>query len=341
MFEIIEIKEDRWDEIVRSFADYDVYYLSGYVKGFQIHGDGDPILLYYSSDYLRAVCALFRRELEGGGFDVITPYGYGGFIFDGELHSDNMTQFQAHFYAFMQYNGIVSGFFRYHPILKNAEVVRSVLPIIDLGRTIDINLTSKDVVFENLTSKNRNTIRKAQKNGVTVSFGRGMDLLDQFIPIYNGTMDKDQASKYYYFQRDFYISLDEDLKNNYLVFYASYEGKIIAASIILFANRWMHYHLSGSLMEYRHLAPTNLLLFQAALWGAENGLEQFHLGGGFGSGEDNLYKFKASFNRQSSNQFSIGKMIFDLTRYNELVDLRKARDLEFDIHSHFFPLYRS
>lgn len=36
-----------WDEVVRSFAEYDVYYLSGYVRAFEIHGDGVPQLLYY------------------------------------------------------------------------------------------------------------------------------------------------------------------------------------------------------------------------------------------------------------------------------------------------------
>ena len=35
----------KWDDIVSGFANYDVYYLSGYVKAFQIHGDGDPQLL--------------------------------------------------------------------------------------------------------------------------------------------------------------------------------------------------------------------------------------------------------------------------------------------------------
>ena len=35
---------EQWDGIVRTFKIYDIYYLSGYVKAFQIHGDGDPLL---------------------------------------------------------------------------------------------------------------------------------------------------------------------------------------------------------------------------------------------------------------------------------------------------------
>lgn len=45
IFDMTQRKE--WDEVVRSFAEYDVYYLSGYVRAFEIHGDGEPQLLYY------------------------------------------------------------------------------------------------------------------------------------------------------------------------------------------------------------------------------------------------------------------------------------------------------
>ena len=54
MIKIYSIKEtSQWDEIVLSFSKHDVYYLSGYVKAFQIHGDGEPQLLFYEEGYLR------------------------------------------------------------------------------------------------------------------------------------------------------------------------------------------------------------------------------------------------------------------------------------------------
>jgi CelD/BcsL family acetyltransferase involved in cellulose biosynthesis len=125
------------------------------------------------------------------------------------------------------------------------------------------------------------------------------------------------------------------------MFYAVMDGQIIAMSIMLFANDQMHYHLSGSMIEYRNLAPSNLLLYKAALWGCERGYKTFHLGGGVGSGEDGLYKFKAAFNKNSDYQFSIGKEIFNQEKYDELVAERTGRDLTFNEDSKFFPLYRS
>ena len=112
-------------------------------------------------------------------------------------------------------------------------------------------------------------------------------------------------------------------------------------SIMIFANDRLNYHLSGSDIEYRNLAPSNLLLYKAAVWGCEQGFKTFHLGGGVGSGEDNLYKFKAAFNKVSDYQFSIGKQIFDQENYDQLVEIRKTTDPTFAETSKFFPLYRA
>ena len=154
-------------------------------------------------------------------------------------------------------------------------------------------------------------------------------------------MRSDQAEEYYFFSETFYDSIADDLKENYEIFYATHEDKIISIAIMIFANNQMHYHLSGSLREYRSLAPSNLLLYKAALWGHEQGYKTFHLGGGVGSGEDPLYKFKAAFNRNSDYRFAIGKLIVDEVKYHFLVNLRASWDQDFNPESNYFPVYRS
>ena len=338
---------EEWDATVRSFREYDVYYLSGYVKAFQIHGDGEPQLLYYEENGLRAIYVYMKRKTAiEGYYDSVTPYGYGGVLFEFGIANpeQQMALLQAFWKAYvekMKEEGIVDNFVRYHPVLKNAIPMKQISTVIDLGKTIAFDLESPEVIWENIISKNRNMIRKAEKNGITIEHGKGMELLDKFTEIYNATMDKDHAEKYYYFKRPFYESIDRDLQDNYELFYAMYEGRPIAMSIMIFANGRLNYHLSGSNIEYRNLAPSNLLLYKAALWGYEQGCKTFHLGGGVGSGEDNLYKFKAAFNKNSVYQFSIGKEIFDQEKYDELVALRASTDAEFDSESKFFPLYRS
>lgn len=331
-----------WDELVRSFANYDVYYLSGYVKAFQIHGDGEPQLFYYNENGLRGIYVYMKRKTAiEGVYDSITPYGYGGFLLEGNDSSENMNALWNAYVDKMKSENIVDNFVRYHPVLANAVPMKTCSDVIDLGKTVSMDLTSEEVIWKNIHSKNRNMIRKAEKNGIVIKHGQGLELFDDFIKIYNATMDKDNAEPYYYFKPEFYKSIHEDLKDNYEMFWAEYDGKIIAMSIMIYANGRLNYHLSGSDLQYRNLAPSNLLLYKAAMWGMDKGMKTFHLGGGVGSGEDNLYKFKIAFNRFSDCQFSIAKHIFDNEKYDELVAERASRDAGFDKQSKFFPLYRS
>ena len=75
MIRVYDIQQAKvWDDIVTSFESYDVYYLSGYVKAFQIHGDGDPQLLYYEIDRLKAIYVYMKRKtVIEGYYDSVTP----------------------------------------------------------------------------------------------------------------------------------------------------------------------------------------------------------------------------------------------------------------------------
>ena len=148
-------------------------------------------------------------------------------------------------------------------------------------------------------------------------------------------MDKDDAEEYYYFGPEFYKSVLDDLPQNAQMFWAEKDGQVIAASIMLATNGRMNYHLSGSLREFSSLAPSNLLLYKAALWGAANGCKTLYMGGGVGSSEDSLFKFKRAFYKGDLNHFYIGRKIFDTEKYEELVAMRDAIE-----NPGFFPQYR-
>jgi len=352
-FNVIELTDSiNWNEIVTSFQNYDVYYLYNYVLAFFIHGDGIPYLIHYESNGLRGINVFMKRDIShfapfnnliesGTYFDFTTPYGYGGFLFEGDTSEAAMKTFYERYAEFLNIENVISSFVRYHPQLKNANTMRSVTSITDLGRTITIDLDSKDKIWTNFSSRNRTQIRKAERLGVGIHHGKTVKLLEVFRSIYNDTMTVNQADRYYFFERNFYESIHSDLHDNYEIFYAVYEEKIVAISIMLFANNRMHCHLLGSLIEYRNLAPSNLLISEAAFWGNEQGFKTLHLGGGLGSEEDNLFRFKKSFNINSDQIFSVGKEIINQKVYDLLVGLRSKNESNFDCNSLFFPLYRA
>lgn len=332
----------KWDSIVHSFEEYDVYWLSGYVKAFQIHGDGEPLLFYYESECTRGINVVMKRDVskderfigkikEGDYYDFSTPYGYGGWIIEGDNYKDVFNAYNN----WLKHNNIVSEFVRFHPMLKNHEYCRSFYEVIQLGQVVHMDLSSPDTIWNNMISKNRNMIRKAIKNDIRIYNGRFSEIFTVFQNIYNETMDRDNADKYYYFSPEFYTSIMNSLPYNSQVFWAEKDNTIIAASIMLSANGHINYHLSGSLWEYSSMAPTNLLLYETALWGYSNGYKSFYLGGGVGSAEDGLFKFKRSFYKGELNSFYIGKKIYDKEKYNELLRLRSVID-----NKGFFPMYR-
>lgn len=346
------IEKEEWDNLVTSFPNHDVYYLCNYAKAFYIHGDGLPLLLYYEQDSFRAVSVILKRDIAwsdpfigsihpGSYYDLATPYGYGGFIFDGNPSPDDIRQFYETYIRWLQRQNIVSEFVRYHPLLHNAEWLREVSCITDLGRTIAIDLQSPEVIWNNFTPQNRNNIRKAQNSDVVVRHGKDWKLFVEFSKMYEATMDQDEADPYYYFEEAFYRSICYDLTDHQEVFYAERDGKILAMVIMLFANKLMHAHLACSLCQYRFLQPSNLLFYEASLWGCSQGFRALHLGGGVCCDEDNLFRFKQSFNRHSDNRFSVGKYIVNQKIYESLVTLREEIDPDFQPDSLYFPLYRA
>lgn len=334
---------EEWDAIVRTFKDYDVYWLSGYVKAFWLYGDGEPRLFYYNDGVTRGINVVMMRDVakdehfigkipEKQFYDFATPYGYGGWIIEGERKDELFEAYER----WINKNHIISEFVRFHPLVKNNETAGGFYEVHMLGEVVHIDLSSRQSIWDNFISQNRNKIRKSIKCGVKIYNGRYPEIFERFKKIYDVTMDQDNAEDYYYFDQNFFESVMESLPRNVQIFYAVKDKTIIAASIMLAANGRMNYHLSGSLREYNNLAPVNLLLYEAALWGNENGCRSLYLGGGVGSDEDSLFIFKRGFNRGELNRFYIGKKIYDKEKYRQLMEIRgMASD-----RSSYFPAYR-
>lgn len=336
-------RSEQWDAVVRSFREFDAYWLSGYVKTFQIHGDGEPLLFLYEGSRTRAINVVMKRDVakdvhfkgkipEGQYFDFATPYGYGGWIIEGENTEELFTAYEN----WILKNKIISEFIRFHPMLKNHEKCKEYYDVIKLGEVIHMDLSSPEIIWNNLAKVKRNRIRKAIKSGIRIYNGRFPTIFEKFREIYNRTMDMHEAEEYYYFKKEFYDSILNDLSQNSQIFWAEMDGKVIAASLIISANGRMNYHLSGSLREYGVYAPGSLIIYKAALWGCVNGYKTFYLGGGVASGVDSLFKFKRTFYKGRLNHFYIGKKIYNQEKYNILLNIREEV-----IESPFFPQYRA
>ncbi|WKY44629.1 peptidoglycan bridge formation glycyltransferase FemA/FemB family protein [Eubacteriaceae bacterium ES2] len=350
MFEVIgQVQRERWDEIIASF-DGDVYYSWDYLAALCQHGDGEPLLFYMEQESCR-ICYValksdisgvqyFENKLEPNRFyDLITPYGYGGPIVEGNFEKCHQQCFFKSLYAYCQDNNIVCQYIRYHPLYDNHIYFDGISENRKVNETICMDTSSVAVIQKNLTSRNRNKLRKAQKNHITIQMDQG-EKFKSFEAIYNQTMDRKKADSYYYFDQSYYGIINHEMKENLLYFYACYQDQIIAAALFLHNDEFMHYHLSGTLDGYRNLGAMNLILYEAALWAQQQDIKKLHLGGGL-SMHDSLFEFKKQFNRCGSLDFYIGRNIFCKNIYDNLLKLRKKLEPEFDMNNPYIIQYRN
>jgi hypothetical protein len=353
MYKLIDYDErEKWQEVIKSFKYSDIYFQWGYIKPFKIHGDGEPFLFYYSDENGRAANVFFLRDVSKAEglrgkvdcnryFDICSAYGYGGLLYEGTNLDKLAFNYSGVFNQYCLENNIISEFIRFNPLIENHKFLVNVYNIMPARKTVYIDLSKgEEFVWANLKNKNRNAIRKAMKYQIEIINGRSTELIEKLIELYKETMDREHADQYYYFEKEFFYDTLDELSENSTIFAARYNNKIISAFLILYNERYAHYHLGGNNEEAMYLHANNLLLYEASKWALERGISGFHLGGGHSDCNDNLFRFKKTFSQSEPLNFYIGKKIHDEQAYNDLINIRKKTDIRFDDSSEYFPKYR-
>ena len=351
--------KEKWNELVENADTKDVYYTQEYCSIYEQDYDLDEInnnfcgeanLFFYGNDEEYIIMPFIKRKISRLPFfsykeeiyDIISPYGYTGPI-GKNLNKGLIVSFLEESDKYCKKNNIVAEFVRFNPLLKNQEIIQNELDILERNRTVYIELSlDKNMILSNMDRKTRNLIKKAEKNGICVEFGRREDL-KKFTEIYLHRMKEKNTNKMYLFPIKFFEKTLDNLKENAFLLIAKYKGEIIAGSLFLHKYRKLHYHFSGTDPKYRNLNPTNLIIYKAALWGREHGLKIFHLGGGNSANKnDPLFHFKSGF----SNTFSIfctANRIHNPELYTMICDMKNKYDSGKGIIKKpgFFPEYRS
>ncbi len=337
-FEIIEIDNPKWNEILKKSSIYDFHHTSFYHK---IDNDFRSVLFYARHEHHFLALPLVIRPIENSDwFDMTSVYGYCGFVanqnletVDGEL----LAFFKDNFKQFCQENNIVSVFSRLHPIINQSFLFADFGFVADLNKTVAVDLRlSPEEQRKQYRKSNKSEINQLKKKGFSVVEAQNHSEIDNFISIYYETMDRVNADKYYYFSNEyFYKFLSNDFFQNKLLL-AKFGDEVVAGAIFTYTDKIMQYHLAGTTEKYIRETPMKLILDEARLLGNNLSLEFLHLGGGVGgSDEDSLFKFKSGFSDLYC-QFSIWKFISDQEKYSNLV---AKKGLNAD-KSSFFPLYR-
>jgi lipid II:glycine glycyltransferase (peptidoglycan interpeptide bridge formation enzyme) len=144
------------------------------------------------------------------------------------------------------------------------------------------------------------------------------------------------ALSYYHFTDDYFHSLIKSDDFKIIAIFAELDGKKIAGSIFIITGGIMQYYLSGTVADYRKLAPSKAIIACAHKFAIDLGLSKLVLGGGVGSAKDSLFKFKTGFS-DLSKPFYIFKKILNDVVYQDLCIVKKIDSKSIS----FFPAYRT
>lgn len=324
------IISEHWNQYLSLYKpeQKDAYYTEEYVKLYETDSERALCYIYTEGDncFLMPFLSRSFSHKRETYYDFETAYGYGGPIYN----TGDANFIQNAWNAFMKYandNHYVCGFVRFHPLLNNIEGFEKVGKLFLDRKTVAIDLSEGvDAAWMNeIHTKNRNVIKKGEKNGLKFIVDDNYERLPEFIDLYNSTMDKLSAEDFYYFQNSYYENLKTNIKDSFLGLVEN-QGKIIAAAIFFYSLPYGHYHLAGSDRTALSLSPNNFLLWNAAKELAGRGVKKFHLGGGTDGREDNnLYQFKRKFSK-SEYQFSFGKLMFNQVVYDSVVAEWEAKN---------------
>lgn len=332
---------------------HDVYHLPDYVALDAKRTETSPEAFLLQEDdkiffapYLLRSCSDIAESSSTKVDDIISPYGYPGILMSEAAaeHPEFPDFALQRFFHTLKSRGVCSAFLRLHPILSErfTKVFQSD-PLLENGKTVSIDLTlDEGAIWAKTRRGHQSTINKCMRLGFTAKTVPFAEYIDEFITIYEETMNRVKARDSYYFSRDYFEGL-LNLGDKVHLGVVELEGEIVCACLFFESCGIVQAHLGGTKTEFLKQSPFNLLLHQMRLWAKERGNQYLHIGGGVGGKKDNLYTFKSGFSKQR-HEFLTLRSIVDREKYNHLLQLRanvlnkSVAELE---QSEFFPAYRA
>lgn len=341
---IVIDKKQEWDILIASFENSDTYHTYEYHKIVKSETEQPVLIQYCEGDKIIALPLLFRTIPGSSHMDATSVYGYPGPLTKNIGPDYDNTSFRTALLKLFHSMKVVSVFSRLNPLIPYQDIVlRNLGEIAFSGKIVNIDLT---IELENQKKEyNRRLkthINKARKNCTIKKAFNDMEI-DAFINLYYENMRRVNATKNYFFNRNYFFELIHSIDFNTEVLLAVHNEskKIIAGAMFVKKNKIVQYHLSGTDEDHLYLNPVKMLIDEMRVMATQGNYRYYNLGGGVGSSEDSLFHFKSGFSKDFK-EFKLWKYIVNESIYKELTDLNKQKTQIMGSSSpgNFFPSYR-
>jgi len=159
---------------------------------------------------------------------------------------------------------------------------------------IDLSLSENDLLAQ-MHEKTRYNIRLAQKKGVLAKTYFGNDMKNQLEYFFNLLKETAQRDKFYLHPIVHYQKIIDIFNDKIELVSAEYEGKILAAGLVLFSGNTATYLYGGSSSENRNLMAPYAMHWEAIKRGKERGCKWYSFGAVNDTDLASVARFKQGF----------------------------------------------
>ncbi|MEN3324134.1 GNAT family N-acetyltransferase [Mariniflexile soesokkakense] len=280
-------------------------------------------------------------------YDVISPYGYSGPLFNEDLSRGYLIMFWQEVDTWYKNNNVVSEFIRFS-LNHNHHFYSGIL--IPTLTNVNGEIVDEEKQWNAFKQKVRNNYRKSLNHLLDIKI-KSKDITDSdivtYYDVYINTMQRIGAEDEYLYSIEYFRNIIKLSKNNFALAFVYKDNVVISVELILIAGETLYSFLGGTLSEAFSLRPNDFLKIEVMKWARNNGYKYYLLGGGRKE-NDTLYQYKKSFFPNDMDIiYYTGRKILNKKVYNELDEI-----LNIDVvieennaaitlgKSNYFPAYR-
>ncbi len=238
----------------------------------------------YDSEQLLAVALILAVRARRGNF-LLCPHGP---VF---RNNDHLPLATATLTAYLEKFGRANNFafIRLCPILSKTpehcqlfhELGYRNAPIHmahpELAWILDVT-PSEEELMKGMRKSTRYSIKKAEKDGVTVSVSTSIDDFETFWQVYQATVTRQHFTPFSkaYLRAEFETFAKD---NNAAFFFANYKGEVTATALIIFDKTSGYYHHGATTQKYPGLTDAQLLQWEIIKECKLRGLKKYNFWG--------------------------------------------------------------
>ena len=338
-----KLLQEKWDN--------NVYYSIEHLTHFEKESDSLKYFLFEKDNAPIILMPFVFRKITIGEkkypyYDVISPYGYNGPLYNDSVSIEDITAFWEHVDRWYRENDVITEFIRFS--LNENHISYSGFLVKTLANVRGNLLDNFEDQWNSFHAKVRNNYRKALNYDLSFRIYTKheitKDIINTFNNIYVATMHRNNADSLYFFSKDYFENLILSNVDNFSIAIAYYKDIPISIELIIDLGETIYAFLGGTNAEYFSYRPNDFLRVKIIEWAIENRKQHYVLGGGMKDG-DGLYKNKKTlFPKDNDVMFYTGRKIINQEIYDLLC---LSFDCEYtildkeDISKGFFPFYRS